>query len=74
MAAANRRRANGPPKNTAGVKMLPKDALAASMDNLWSVEVDIEALTAGDGPSSTRVCVVDFNADLDTVFAPAELF
>lgn len=53
--------------------MLPKDALVARTDNLWPVEVDIEALTAGDGPSSARVCVVDYNADLDTLFAPAEL-
>jgi hypothetical protein len=70
MATAKKTR---PPKGTVRVKMLPKDPRVARNEGLWPVEVDIEAPTAGDGPSSARVCVVDYNADLDTLFAPAEL-
>lgn len=60
-------------KGVVRVKMLPKDPRVARLEGLWPVEVAIPAATAGDGPSSARVCVVDYNADLDTLFAPAQL-
>lgn len=62
-----------PAKGSVRVKMLPKDPLVARRDNLWPVDLDIEAATAGDGPSSARVCVVDYNAELDVLFEPAKL-
>ena len=55
------------------VKMLPKDPLVAREEDLWPEDVDVEAPTAGDGPSSARVCVVDYNADTNSLFEPARL-
>lgn len=55
------------------VKVLPKDPLVARTQNLWPTDEKLQCLTAGDGPTSARVAVVDYNADLDTRFAPAKL-
>jgi hypothetical protein len=55
------------------VKVLPKDPLVARQRGLWPVAVDVQCVTAGDGPTSARVAVVDYNADLDVTFAPAKL-
>lgn len=55
------------------VKFLPKDPLVARKDGLWPVEIKIDCETIGDGPTSARVAVIDYNADLDTLFAPAKL-
>jgi hypothetical protein len=62
-------RKNGP----VGVKVLPKDPLVARTKGLWPIKATIECRTAGHGPTSARVAVVDYNADLDTRFAPAKL-
>ncbi|MBT1516514.1 hypothetical protein KIP88_39475 [Bradyrhizobium sp. SRL28] len=40
---------------------------------MWPVEATIECATVGDGPTSARVAIVDYNADLDTRFTPARL-
>ena len=37
------------------------------------MDATIECTTVGDGPTSARVAIVDYNADLDTRFAPARL-
>ncbi len=55
------------------IKVLPKDPLLARTRNLWPVEATIECATVGDGPTSARVAIVDYNADLDTRFTPARL-
>lgn len=54
-------------------KVLPKDPLVALKQDLWPVRVKIDCTTVGHGPTSARVAVVDYNADLDTRFAPAKL-
>jgi hypothetical protein len=58
---------------TIHVKVLPKDPLVARTRGLWPVDTTLECLTVGDGPTSARVAIVDYNADLDTRFAPAKL-
>jgi hypothetical protein len=55
------------------VKVLPKDPLVARTQGLWPVDAVLECRTAGDGPTSARVAIVDYNGDLDTRFAPAKL-
>jgi hypothetical protein len=55
------------------VKILPKDPLLARTQNLGLVAATIKCATVGDGPTSARVAVVDYNADLDIRFAPAKL-
>jgi hypothetical protein len=55
------------------VKILPKDPLVARARSLWPADTTIECATVGDGPTSARVAIVDYNADLDTQFAPAKL-
>jgi hypothetical protein len=55
------------------VKVLPKDPLVARTRGLWPVDVPLECNTVGDGPTSARVAIVDYNADLDARFAPAKL-
>jgi len=55
------------------VKILPKDPKVAVEEGLWPVEVVLSCPTMGSGPTSARVAVVDYNADLDTRFAPAKL-
>jgi hypothetical protein len=55
------------------VKILPKDPLVARRDGLWPVEVVLECPTPASGPTGTHAVVVDYNADLDTRFAPAVL-
>jgi hypothetical protein len=62
-----------PPIGHVRVKVLPKDPLVARQENLWPVELTLPAPTIGDGPTSARVVVVDYNADLDERFAPARL-
>jgi hypothetical protein len=61
------------PKITA--KIYLKDPLVAEHDNrigIARIELDGEACL-GVGPTSSRVAVVDYNADLDKVFEPAQL-
>jgi hypothetical protein len=55
------------------VKILPKDPLLARTKGLWPVKATIVSPTVGDGPTSARVAIVDYNADLDVRFAPAKL-
>jgi hypothetical protein len=55
------------------VKVLPKDPKVALENDLWPVEIVLDCPTPGDGPTSARVAVIDYNADLDTTFAPARL-
>jgi hypothetical protein len=54
------------------VKVLPKDPLVARTQNLWPIKINLKC-KASDGPTSARIAVVDYNADLDTQFAPAKL-
>jgi hypothetical protein len=62
------------PKNgSIRVKILPKDPLVARKQGLWPVDAIVECPTAGDGPTSARVAIIDYNSDLDTRFAPAKL-
>jgi hypothetical protein len=49
------------------------DPLLARTQNLWPVDAKLDCLTASDGPMSARVAIIDYNADLDARFAPAEL-
>ncbi len=63
-----KRRGNG----LVEVKVLPKDPLLARTRNLWPIKAKLNC-TASDGPTSARIAVVDYNADLDTRFAPAKL-
>jgi len=53
------------------VKVLPKDPLVARTHNLIPVDVKLRGVTPATGPTSARVAVIDYNADLDTRFAPA---
>lgn len=62
-----------PPAGKVRVKILPKDPLVARQKGLWPKEVDMVCPTPGDGPTGPRAVVVDYNADLDTRFAPAKL-
>jgi hypothetical protein len=55
------------------VKILPKDPLVARTHGLWPVDATIASVTVGDGPTSARVAVVDYNRDLDARFASAKL-
>jgi len=55
------------------VKILPKDPLVARTQGLWPADATVACVTAGDGPTSARVTIVDYNGDLDTRFAPAKL-
>lgn len=55
------------------VRILPKDPLVARRDGLWPVKANLTCATLGHGPTSSRVAVVDYNADLDTRFAPARM-
>jgi hypothetical protein len=57
---------------TVQVKVLPKDPLVARTQGLWPVETSLSIATARDGPTSARVAVIDYNADLDTRFASAK--
>jgi hypothetical protein len=49
------------------------DPLLARTQNLWPVDAKLDCLTPSDGPMSARVAIIDYNADLDARFAPAEL-
>ncbi|QSX74006.1 hypothetical protein HIV01_012340 [Lysobacter arenosi] len=55
------------------VKILPKDPLVARRDSLWPIQIDIDCPTPGTGPTGPHSVVVDYNADLDVLFAPAVL-
>lgn len=66
-------RRHAPKSDRVRVKILPKDPLVAKRDGLWPVEVDIACLEARDGPCGPRAVVVDYNADLDVRFAPAQI-
>lgn len=55
------------------IRILPKDPLVARKYGLWPVEAKLDCVTVGDGPTSARVAVVDYNADLDQRFASAQL-
>ena len=55
------------------MKILPKDPLVARTQGLWPADATVACVTAGDGPTSARVTIVDYNGDLDTRFAPAKL-
>ena len=73
---ANPRTKKAPPrKGEVRVKILPKDPLVARRDGLWPVEEDLEFAkgTVGSGPTGPRAVVVDYNADLDVRFAPAQI-
>ena len=73
---ANPRTKKAPPKKgEVRVKILPKDPLVARRDGLWPVEEDLEFAkgTVGSGPTGPRAVVVDYNADLDVRFAPAQI-
>ena len=61
------------PQGHVQVKVLPKDPLIARQKGLWPVELTLPAPSIGDGPTSARVVVVDYNADLDEQFEPARL-
>lgn len=54
-------------------KFLPKDALVARRDGLWPIRHTLPPEGASDGPTGPRAVVVDYNADLDTRFAPVKL-
>ena len=62
-----------PPKGWVRTKGLPKDPRVALRDGLWPTEITLHCPTIGHGPTSARVAVIDYNADLDTRFAPARL-
>ena len=68
--SARRRRRRTPV--TVQVKILPKDPLVAREQGLWPLETSLSIATAHDGPTSARVAVIDYNADLDTRFASAK--
>jgi hypothetical protein len=55
------------------VKILPKDPLLARTQNLGLTAATIECASVGNGPTSARVAIVDYNADLDTRFAQVKL-
>lgn len=71
MAASSQRRKVPPGK--VRVKLLPKDPLVARRDGLWPIEMILDCATPETGPSGPHAVVVDYNADLDTRFAPAVL-
>jgi hypothetical protein len=75
VAAEIRKRVQKRPQKpgTVRVKILPKDPLVARKEDLWPALLDIPCTTIGDGPTSARIVVVDYNADLDERFAPARL-
>jgi hypothetical protein len=62
-----------PAKGYVRVKVLPKDPLVARKEDLWPIDVDIRCPTPGSGPTGPHAVVVDYNADLDTRFAPVKL-
>ena len=70
---ASETKKKGPSAGKVRVKILPKDPLVARQNGLWPRVVDMACATAGDGPTGPRSVVVDYNADLDTRFAPAKL-
>jgi hypothetical protein len=72
MAAANKR-SGTPPAGKVRVKILPKDPLVARKNGLWPIQIDLPCLNPGDGPTGPHAVVVDYNADLDARFAPAQL-
>lgn len=56
------------------VKVLCKDPLVQDRDGLGPVEVKFEGESyLGEGPTTARVAVVDYDADLDQVFAPVQV-
>ena len=55
------------------MKILPKDPLVPRTQGLWPVDATVACVSPGDGPTSARVAIVDYNGDLDTRFAPAKL-
>jgi hypothetical protein len=59
-----------PGRDKVRVKILPKDPLVARRDNLWPQDVELVCPTPGNGPTGPHAVVVDYNADLDTRFAP----
>lgn len=71
MAATSKRKTL--PAGKVRVKILPKDPLVARRDGLWPVEITLDCPTPETGPSGPHAVVVDYNADLDTRFAPAVL-
>lgn len=71
MAASKEKK--GPSAGRVRVKILPKDPLVARRDGLWPIEIDLDCPTPASGPTGPHAVVVDYNADLDTRFAPAEL-
>jgi hypothetical protein len=62
-----------PAKGRVRVKVLPKDPLVARRDGLWPVTEELPCATPGSGPTGPHAVVVDYNADLDTRFAPVRL-
>jgi hypothetical protein len=73
VAAQSKKSKRRPKPGTVLVKILPKDPLVARQENLWPEIVEIPCITIGDGPTSARIAVVDYNADLDQRFAPARV-
>jgi hypothetical protein len=73
VAAPSKRRKKRQKPGTVRVKILPKDPLVARKEELWPAVADIPCTTIGDGPTSARITVVDYNADLDERFAPARV-
>ena len=62
-----------PAKGRVRVRILPKDPLVARRDGLWPVSEDLPCATPASGPTGPHAVVVDYNADLDTRFAPVRL-
>src|SRR5688572_7824612 len=54
-------------------KFLPKDPLVARRNGLWPIRHTLPPEGTSDGPTGPRAVVVDYNADLDTRFAPVRL-
>ena len=61
------------PAGSVRVKILPKDPLIARTKDLWPRDDVVTSPTVAHGPTSARVAVIDYNADLDVRFAPARL-
>src|SRR4051794_3618355 len=56
------------------VKVLCKDPLVQERDGLGPVDVRFSGESyLGEGPTTGRVCVVDYDRDLDAVFAPVQV-
>ena len=62
-----------PEKGHVRVRILPKDPLVARRDGLWPITFDLPCASPESGPTGPHAVVIDYNADLDTRFAPATL-